>query len=493
MISLDLSAGARLRLRDPQARAFWALALLLAATFLLGGSARGDAESLIILRPFAALLAGLGIWQLRLEHIQKHKLVLGVALALTALPLLQLVPLPYAIWTSLPGRQQVADIDRIAGLGQIARPISLVPDGTLNALLSLLVPLAALILGIQLGRLARAQLLPVLLGLIGASALLGVLQIVNGPASPLYLYDITNPGSAVGLFANRNHQALLLATSLPMLALWASRDPRSSLLKMVGGAVALLGLIPLILITGSRAGAIAGLVALLTLGLVARCPAPPAAILDATRRRPLRVPKFAGLGVAGLTALALAALTIIVDRAEAWERLQTVFLGDDLRFRIVPTLVQMFPKYWPFGTGLGSFEKIFQAEEPDALLSPVYMNHAHNDWLETALTGGLPAVILLVVAAACAAVSVFRQFLSKSGRSAPNRLARLGLIVVLLTALVSMSDYPLRTPLLQAVFVVAVLWASCPMPQFETLTDSAENQVDIGRNEASEFTYAAPR
>lgn len=491
MMARNFSTNARLRLRDPEARAYWALTLLLAAAFLLGGSARGDAASLIVLRPLAALLAGLGVWQLRLRQIQDQKLMLGMALAVTALPIVQLVPLPFAIWTSLPGRQQVADLDRIAGIGQIARPISLVPDATLNALLSLLVPLAALILGAQLGRQARAQLLPVLLILVGLSALLGVAQIVNGPASQLYLYDITNPGSAVGLFANRNHQALLLAASLPMLALWSTRDSAANLLKLLGAAVAVLGLIPLILITGSRSGAIAGLVALLLIGLVARYPFPPTASHPAARRGLQRVPKFVVLGGAGLAASGLAALTVMVGRAEAWERLQTIFQGDDLRFRIVPTLVQILPKYWPFGTGLGSFEKIFQAEEPDGLLSPVYMNHAHNDWLETALTGGLPAVILLLIAAACTAVCVFRQFLSKSGRAAPNRLARLGLSVILLTALASASDYPLRTPLWQAVFIVAVLWVSCPMPQFETLTAASENQLDFDRDEASEITYAA--
>ena len=492
MIALKLPAGVRRRLHEPEACAFWALALLLTATFLLGGSARGDTETLIILRPLAALLAGLGCWQLRLEHLHNHKLVLAMALALTAVPLLQLVPLPYAIWTSLPGRQQVVDIDRVAGLGQIARPISLVPDATLNALLSLQVPLAALILGVQLGTKARAQLLPVLLVLIGASALLGLLQIAGEPASPLYLYDITNPGSAVGLFANRNHQALLLAAALPMLALWATSKPRSSLLQLVGGGAGLLGLIPLILITGSRAGAIAGLVALLSLGFVTRYPTPPAAPSPAPRSRSLRVPKLVVLGGAGVAALGLAVLTIAAGRAEAWERLLTVLSEDDLRYRIVPTLIQIIPKYWPFGTGLGSFEKIFQAEEPDALLSPVFMNHAHNDWLETALTGGLPAVLLLVIAVACAVISAFRQFLSKSGRSAPNRLARLGLIVIGLTALISASDYPLRTPLLQAVFVVAVLWASCPLPQFETETVLQVNQVDVDRNEANEFAYAVP-
>jgi hypothetical protein len=41
-------------------------------------------------------------------------------------------------------------------------------------------------------------------------------------------------------------------------------------------------------------------------------------------------------------------------------------------------------------------------------------------------------------------------------------LRRVGLIVILLGALASLSDYPLRVPALSAVAAVAALWASMP-------------------------------
>ena len=476
------------QLEDAGTRAYWALVLLLVAVFLLGGSARGDAAPLIVLRPVAAVLLGFGLWQVRAGQMKRHKLLLVLALAIAALPALQLVPLPFAVWSGLPGRAQVVDIDAIAGLGQIARPLSLAPDATLNALWSLLVPAAALCVGIQLDRQRRERLLPAMLGLIGASALFGLLQLLQGGDSPLYFYDITNVNSAVGLFANRNHQAVLLAMALPMLALWATPDRRPGMIRLLGGSVALLSLIPMILITGSRAGAIAGLAALLSVILIARFGSGSEPASASPRRRRVHL---AGIAGAAAAVTALIGLTVAFGRAEAWERLQQVFHEDDLRFRILPTLAQMFPKYWPFGTGLGAFEKIFQADEPDALLGPVYMNHAHNDWLEAALTGGVPAIVLLLAAGMLTLCSVYRHFVRRSGRAAPDRFARLGLIVIVLAGLASISDYPLRTPLFQVVFVIAALWASCSLPHNETLEASIENRVDVGGNESNKHNHAA--
>ena len=464
----------------PEAKAIGALSLLLAAAFFLGGSARGDVASLMVLRPFAAMLVGFGLWQLQLAQVQQHKLLLALALACVALPLLQLVPLPYAVWSDLPGRQQVVEIDQVAGLGKIARPLSLVPEATLNALLSLIVPLAALILGIQLDRKARERLLPIVLGLVGVSALLAVLQTLGGPDGALYLYDISNRGSPIGLLANRNHQAVLLAMALPMLALLATKPRKISLFRMVGCSAGLLTLVPLILTTGSRAGTIIGLLALLSIFWIT-----PATELHPAGGSSLvskRARNWSAAGKIGVISLvpALVGLTIYMERAEAWDRLQSVFHDDDLRFRILPTVAEMFVKYWPVGTGLGSFEKVFQANEPDALLSPVYMNHAHNDWLEVSLTGGLPSIGLLAAGAGIVAVSLARQFLARRSRSAPDRLARLGLIVIVLLGIASLSDYPLRTPLLETVFVVALLWASCPLPQNETWTATLENHCKNG-------------
>lgn len=473
---------------NPVSSAFWALILLLAAAFVLGGSARGDVASLMVLRPLAAGLLGFAVWQLRFEQVKQHRLVAAMALAVVALPVVQLVPLPEAIWSHFPGRQQVVDIDRVAELGKIARPLSLVPDATLNALISLVVPLAALALGIQLDRKALERLLPVLLGLIGVSALFALMQTLGGSDGPLYFYDVTNRGSAVGLLANRNHQAVLLAMAIPMLALLASRTGDNRAFLMAGALIAVLVLLPLILVTGSRAGAIVGLFALLSVGLVIPLRTGLGEDRRVNARKLTRIWPSAAAGAA-LLALGLIGLTVYLGRADAINRLAASLSDDDLRFRIIPTVAEMFLRYWPAGTGLGSFEAIFQANEPDALLGPVYMNHAHNDWLETGLTGGLPGIFLLFVATVGTAAGIVRTFMRRTGQVAPDRFARVGLILIALAGIASLSDYPLRTPLFESVFIVAVLWASCPLPRYETIAGNMQNHSDIGCDESNQLKF----
>jgi O-antigen ligase len=115
-------------------------------------------------------------------------------------------------------------------------------------------------------------------------------------------------------------------------------------------------------------------------------------------------------------------------------------------------------KYFPFGSGAGSFVEVFQIDEPNRLLGLSYANHAHNDWLELMMTMGLPGLLLLLVslwAFARATRAAFRAPLGE-GRRAP--FARLGAVILLIFALGSIGDYPLRTPSLACLFVVAVLW-----------------------------------
>jgi O-antigen ligase len=84
------------------------------------------------------------------------------------------------------------------------------------------------------------------------------------------------------------------------------------------------------------------------------------------------------------------------------------------------------------------------------------MNQAHNEPMQLAIEGGVPALILLLL------------FLSWWGRAAwriaapadPGRrraIARAALSATVLLMLSSLVDYPLRTPLLGAVFAIACI------------------------------------
>jgi O-antigen ligase len=434
---------------------YWALVAFLILTFLTGGASRADVQSLIILRPAAVIFCGIGLWSLKWEQAKAYKFLFGMAAAIFALVGSHLVPLPPSIWGALPGREIITEIDKVADLGEVWRPISMVPSATWNAFYSLFVPFAVLILGVQLSREERFKLLPWVLGLGMFSGFIGIMQTIGDPQGPLYFYNVTNNGAAVGLFSNRNHQAILLASLFPMLAVFACATVKSeeqakvrAYLALAGGAV----LVPLLLVTGSRAGLIVGLVGLASTILLYRKPT----VLVPRKRKGNKLDLRWLFG--GFAVLCLGALTFIMSRAEALQRITAADQSEDMRFRAWGPIAEMAWKYFPFGSGVGSFIEVYQIDEPYELLEPTYMNHAHNDWLEVYLTIGLPGLILLTLTIIAVCRVSWHAFSTKPEEGRGNLHARLGTVVILIFALGSIGDYPLRAPSIACAFTLAVLW-----------------------------------
>jgi O-antigen ligase len=433
---------------------YWALITFLILTFFTGGASRADVQSLIILRPAAVIFCGIGLWSLRWKHVKAYKFLFGMAAAIFALVLIHLIPLPPSFWGALPGRRIITEIDRVAELGEVWRPISMVPSATWNAFHSLFVPLAVLLLGVQLTREERFKLLPWVLGLGLFSGFWGILQVVGDPQGSLYLYNATNNGLAVGLFANRNHQAMLLSTLFPMLAVFVSISVmseeqtrfRTFVAIAVGGA-----LVPLLFVTGSRAGLIVGTIGLLSVPLIYQKQT------HTNARKRINTSLNLRWMLAGFAVLCLGALSILASRAEAWQRLLASNESDD-RLLVWKPIVQMAWKYFPVGSGVGSFVEVYQIDETHDWLSTTYYNHAHNDWLESSMTLGLPGLFLLGLALlAWAWVGLGLRVKAKlEGRSVAY--SRLGAVIILILALGSIGDYPLRAPSLACVFVIAALW-----------------------------------
>lgn len=464
---------------------FLAFCALLLAAFAMGGGARGDIASLMILRPLAILLLGYGLWTLRWEHVAGHRYLFGFAVAILVVTLVQLIPLPPSMWTRLPGREFVVEIDRTAGLGAVWRPISLVPGATWNAFFSLMVPLGVLVLGAQLTAEERLRMLPLVIGVGLLSGVLALLQVIGPPDGPLYFYKVTNQGSAVGLFANRNHQAVLLAVMFPMLALFASLADNSGGQALRRGLAIGAGmfLIPLILITGSRMGLVTGGLGLASVLLLYRPKVGTSgsgrrsrsSSRQRTARHQPQQKAWRNWGVIGFVAvlgLGLSLLTILLGRAEALQRFVEEDGAQDFRLKAWDLVIRMVGEYFPFGSGYGSFVEVYQIQEPRALLDSTYFNHAHNDWLEVLLTGGLPAFLLL----GFACVLVFGRALKLAragGRLRKGMLfSRLGLVLVVQFAIASFADYPLRTPALASLFVLATLWAAAPLKSWGEAVDA---------------------
>jgi len=112
----------------------------------------------------------------------------------------------------------------------------------------------------------------------------------------------------------------------------------------------------------------------------------------------------------------------------------------------------------PLGSGLGAFVPVYDKFAPSTLLEPEYVNHAHNDWLELWLTGGVPAIVLAVGFLAWFAASTLRVWTSDDQSQAPVLdlvLAQAAPMVIALLLLHSAVEYPLRTEALMVVFAIA--------------------------------------
>ncbi len=428
--------------------------LLLVA--LTGGSSRPDVASLMVLRPAAVLFAGYAWLVASPSQLGAIRVPLLVVAGLMLVTLLQLVPLPVAIWTGLPHRDDVLEAGGLAGMGDLPRPLSFDPSRTWNTFFALIVPLAAILLaGIQ----ERGRVIPSLMAVGLLSVLLGFLQAVGGGG--LVLYDITHRGFPVGLFANKNHQAVLLLW-LMMAASWfvTVTDPRRlSSGAAIGGALAvILVLFPLLVLTGSRAGlALYPLVLLVSGWLLYRSPAAKSVVRGVGKRA------RAILVVAGACLVAPLLFVFAVlwasGRQTALSRLFELEAAEDLRWQFTPTFLDMARDFLPFGSGFGSFEKLFRSYEPANMLTTRYMNQVHNDWLQLVIEGGIPALTIALVALLWLLRSTWRVWRS----AAPGAQAHAAFLgcSILLWLIASVVDYPLRTPLGAA--LVAALTAQLSM------------------------------
>jgi O-antigen ligase len=421
----------------------------------MGGGARADILSLLVLRPLTVALAAWALVGLRRRDVAGFGSWLILAACVVAVPLLQLVPLPPAVWQALPGRELITAIYLETGQDHPWRPFTLDPQMTRNALWSLAAPLAALALAIRGGSAGQRVMLRAVLIAGLTSGLLGVVQYASGTSSPLYFYRISNFGSAVGLFANRNHAGVFLACMFPLLAVFAvtGRDERKRRPRLIGAVAMAAALVPMIFTTGSRAGLITGAIGLVGAGLVARTRLGEVLSFE-------RVPRSRRLLLAlgGVGFLVFCAVFVGLNPGNSLDRL----LGGpdsatELRWPIWRATLGVIIHVFPWGTGFGGFPQVFKIYEPDSLLGPVYINHAHNDFLEVTLDGGIAGVILLVAALGLIARDTWRVW-----RAAPSRseiiLARAASVALCQLVLASAFDYPLRTPLMAVVGVTLVVW-----------------------------------
>ncbi|TDX67242.1 O-antigen ligase [Methylosinus sp. sav-2] len=410
----------------------------IAASLIFGGATQKGGVSDVVVQ-----LAALPLLALVLPDIGRSLAGRGWIAALlgviVAVPLLQLIPLAPSVWNMLPGRDAVADTYRIAELSPPWLGLSVAPWATSISLLALTAPIAIFlgVLSCHADERRRLMLLATCIGV--ATVLLEVMQIVQGQKSALRFHS----GVDVGLFVNRNHTAAFLYSLTPLAAYALERYLSRRSAYGVLAVFALLMLFTLgLMMTGSRSALLFGLVsAALTYALIL-----------GDRLGGARAGKAAiyfviapALIVTGLLAPYFG-LTQIIDR----------FMGADIaadaRWKVFRVSFETMQAFFPLGSGLGTFDRVYPLFEPTSMIVPAIVNHAHNDILELAMELGLVGILLVLCWLAATLIAALRNFRESDATLRKERFA--ALIVVGLLFAHSTIDYPMRTSALAAVFAM---------------------------------------
>lgn len=410
---------------------FLTLSGLMLAAVIFGGAPNTMGWRLVLTALVSAAALGSIIAWGNFAGVKRVPRLILLWLALVvAIPLLQLVPLPPALWQSLPGREAATTVVSIIGADTAWRPLTLDPVQTKISLLALLPALAIFLGSVSLDKNQRVRLLQ-LVALLGVvSIAVGVFQVASRGAW-INFYDTQHDIFLLGFFTNRNHAALLITSAL-LIATWLVWETRSSDRNKRALTIVLIifALGPL-LATFSRAG-----LSLYALSVV---------VILLTAFPQVRKIKLAWW-LAGIVGLALASVLVVTLSDTAWRSLaRFAAIEEDMRWDIWQVSWGLVKQYWLAGSGLGSFVPLYAAVEPLELLQPRFVNHAHNDYLEVVIEAGVLG--LIAIAGVWAVIAITGHMLLKGN----NKFHHLLLLVPVLGLLHSMIDYPLRTPAISCI------------------------------------------
>lgn len=428
---------------------------MLLLAIVSGGSSQADSTAFQLFRLLCVCLMAASLARLlSVRPSTTEALALLLILAGVVLVVLQLVPLPFGLFASLPGRELVAKVFSIAEIPARAMPMTLSPNATTQCLLALMPPIAFFLATLSVDQQARHLLASsVVLGTL-ANVVLGLAQRFQGSRSGLYLYEITNYGSATGFFSNRNNFAMLLCVAIPLLWAVVHRVVRQRLLSPVvaisGGGIALLVIVMGLAASNSRSGITLGMLALTLSALMILSAS--ASTSDRTRgRRRSRLVALAVLG--GALVIGQFGMVGILRVVESDPL-------TDYRSEIRGVTLRAAADFFPLGSGFGTFRPIYAMYETPATMVSAFVNHAHNDWLELWLEGGVPAAALMAAALMLFAYQALRLWIPR-GAYAQQVLPRAASVGVLVLLLHSMVEYPLRMPSLACVFATLAAIMMC--------------------------------
>lgn len=415
---------------------------ILAIVFGGGGSSAPLSELAVqVLAVIAAIAWLLTVRDCRQTATGSDRLVAWLAALVLVLPVVQLLPLPPALWKALPGREIESASLGLVGAAQAWMPWSMAPSRTLASLVAMLPAVLAIAMAASLDARERDWVLRAVVLAVALSVVLGALQLAAGTSGGWRPYGTDNSGYLNGFQANRNAQADMLLIGIAALAAVAVAA-RGRIGPRLAAASAVTGVVVLVLacvLTGSRTGIFLVPVALIFAVLIWRP----------------RIANGRSLGVAAaVVAAGLAmALFLLRDNTAIGRVLERFGSERDFRFELWDDTRFAIAAYWPFGSGIGTFRPIFIAVERLEVVDPTMPVRAHNDYLEFVLETGLFGPIVLLACAALLGVAAVRAWRNRSVLTRPQVLFSASVMVTI--GLHSFVDYPLRSMALAHLTAIA--------------------------------------
>jgi O-antigen ligase len=449
--------------------AAWILAAILLASPLPFGSTAPWARLTLELGFAVCLLLIVPDWrQVSLDGSQR--MAAALLLCGAAIGVIQIIPIPTSLASAISGkateiRPTVAGV--VEGLDPGLSTLALDPAVTLASVVWLLGLFGlGLAVSIVLARSGNRYLLAwVLVASAAFQSLYGAGELLSGRNQIFSFAKVYHLDSATGTFINRNHYAAYLAAILPFamgLTIFHART------VVAGSGARLARLYRLALISLSAAAAAAIWIAILL--STSRAGLAVAALTTATFIALSSKRVKVGLLATSILALALLLVSLAEVRAPGERFAAPAEELSSLSGRL-PTWRSAVPiaiEHPVLGVGLGNFDNVYRLYQPASVHRR--WHHAHNEWLEWLIEGGIPLLAIAVGIAVTCGVVVARSGVA-CGRLSPWLIATSASLLGLATH--AIVDFAPRIPAIATLAVVIVAFhlaeARVTKPRFEAV------------------------
>lgn len=390
-------------------------------------------------------------WHKYWLSLARYKLVISLWLVFLGISVLQLIPLPPALIELLS--PQAYTVQSLVGTEwfYLSLDIGQSQISFFKSLAYFLLFLCSLML-IDNERKIRL-LLTVMLAAGAMQALYGAFEILFDTEFSL-VFQLPVSEVANGSFVYKNHFANfvmlcaaagigLIVASLQHNQTASPRDLMRSMMSTLLGSKALIRICLAIMVIGlvmsrSRMGNTAFFASMTIIGLLAL-------VLIQQRSR-------------GLTILIVSMLVIDLFIVSAWfgldkvqQRLAETSLAQEGRDEVVMDSLPMLNDFALFGSGGGSFYSVFPMYKQSEVYA--FYDHAHNDYLQTAIEFGVPALLLLAAIVMICFYKALRAMRERKhsilkGTAFACNMAILGMLIHMTV------DFPIQAPANACYFVV---------------------------------------